>query len=369
MNIITGHMNAALKVVLYGTEGIGKTTFASRFPSPLFIDTEGGTTRYDVARFEEPKKWKDILDQIDWIIANPDSCKTLVLDTADKAEALCTRYICETNDKPNIESWGYGKGYKILADEFAKLVAKFDQVIAKGINVVIVAHAAMRKFEQPDELGAYDRWELKLSKYNAPMLKEWADLLLFANYKTNVITDENKKKKATGGKRVVYTTHHPVWDAKNRFGLADELPFDFDSIAQIVPESDTYIEHASNAEVKKVSNLDALRAKIDAFNGEDEPKDEPKRTGRIEGGDAKARVAARKKKANAEDGGSAYTPDEDLPFELRSLMEKDHISAEQIEKVVASRGKMPADVKLAEYPDNIITGFVIKFWDKIKESV
>lgn len=364
MKIIKGHLNAAVKTVLYGTEGIGKTTFASQFPDPLFIDTEGGTTRYDVARFEEPKTWNDILACVDYVIAHPDTCKTLVLDTADKAERMCIQHLLKQYDKPDIDAWGFGRGYKILADEFAKLVSKFDQVIAKGVNIVVVAHAAMRKFEQPDELGAYDRWELKLGKHTAPMLKEWADLLLFANYKTTIIMDENKKKKATGGKRVVYTTHNPVWDAKNRFGLPDELPFDFDSISVVIPGSDDYIEHVSNAEETTVSNLDVLKAKIDAFTDESEPE-KPKKTGRLEGGDSKARAAARKKKQAQEDGGNPYTPDEELPFELAELMKRDGISAEQIEKVVASRGKMPADVKLKDYPENIIKNFVIKFWANI----
>ena len=364
MNIITGRKNAALKVVLYGTEGIGKTTFAAKFPNPLFIDTEEGTTRYDVARFEAPKTWKDILDQIDYVITNPSSCKTLVLDTADRAEALCTRYICEQNDKPNIEAWGYGKGYKILSDEFVKLTARFDKVIEKGINVVIIAHAQTRKFEQPDELGAYDRYEMKLSKYNAPMLKEWADLLLFVNYKTNIITDANKKSRPQGGKRVMYTTHNPVWDAKNRFGLADELPFDFESIATIVPESDLYIEHISNAETKKVSNLDTLKAKIDAFTDDSESE---KKSAHIEGGNAKARTAARKKAEKPTE--PAYTPDEELPFELRQLMQKDGISAEQIERAVSGRGKMPADVPLKNYPANIINNFIIKYWANIVATV
>lgn len=46
----------------------------------------------------------------------------------------------------------------------------------------ICAECMMRKFEQPDEMGAYDRWELKLQKKTAALVKEWADLLLFANY-------------------------------------------------------------------------------------------------------------------------------------------------------------------------------------------
>ena len=50
LNITTGKIDRALKVVAYGSEGIGKTTFAAAFPEPLFIDTEGGTSHMDVRR-------------------------------------------------------------------------------------------------------------------------------------------------------------------------------------------------------------------------------------------------------------------------------------------------------------------------------
>ena len=88
--------------------------------------------------------------------------------------------------------------------------------------MVLTAHAQIKKFEQPDELGAYDRWELKLEKKTAPLTKEWADMVLFANYKTMVVNVDNQgaakgKNKAQGGQRVMFTTHHPAWDAKNRY--------------------------------------------------------------------------------------------------------------------------------------------------------
>ncbi|MBO6268657.1 MAG: AAA family ATPase, partial [Clostridium sp.] len=105
--------------------------------------------------------------------------------------------------------------------------------IAAGINVVITAHAKMRKFEQPDEMGAYDRWEMKLSKQSAPLLKEWCDHLLFCNYQTFVVTSENDTKKAQGGKRVIYTAHHPAWDAKTRESLPEVVDLDYSNIASL----------------------------------------------------------------------------------------------------------------------------------------
>ena len=99
-----------------------------------------------------------------------------------------------------------------------------------GMNVVLTAHAVQKKFELPDQVGSFDRYVLKLEKRDAALIKEWCDMLLFANYKTTVVASGSGSKKATGGQRVMYTTHMPAWDAKNRLGLPDELPFEYGAI-------------------------------------------------------------------------------------------------------------------------------------------
>lgn len=236
LNISRGPRLRALGVVLYGPEGIGKTTLASQFPAPIFIDLESGSDAMDVARTDTPRTFNEVLNLMT-LIQDEDEFKTVVIDTADKLEQLIIAHVLEAHHLSSIEDAGYGKGYTYIAEEFVRFLRKCGELIAAGKNVVIVAHAMMRKFEQPDELGAYDRWELKLSKKAAPLVKEWADMVLFLNYKTTVVTDERtKSKKARGGRRVMYTTHHPAWDAKNRFGLDDELDMDFSAIASCFVE-------------------------------------------------------------------------------------------------------------------------------------
>ena len=231
--ITKGKQESAQKVVIYGPEGIGKSTLASKCPDPIFIDTEGSTKQLDVARYPKPEYWKMILDEIEDALEER-NCKTIVIDTADWAEQLCIQEVCSMHSVKGIEDIGYGKGYVYVAEKFQELLKECDKLVEAGINVVFTAHAQMRKFEQPDELGAYDRWEMKLSKKVAPLLKEWADLVLFCNYKTNVITDsKTNSKKASGGKRVMYASHHPCWDAKNRFGLPEQMEMSFDQIAHI----------------------------------------------------------------------------------------------------------------------------------------
>ena len=238
LNIRKGPQVRAVRCTIYGPEGIGKSTLASRFPDAVFIDFEHGTDSMDVARFDTPADYTLLMDLL-YSIAQEDVCKTVIFDTADRLEQIIINHVCNKHQIRSIEDAGYGKGYTYLAEAWLELLKLCDKIIDSGKNIVFVAHAQMRKFEQPDEMGAYDRWELKLSKKTAPLLKEWSDILLFCNYKTNVVTDEKtKSKKAIGGKRVMYANHSPVYDAKNRFGLPDMMEMDFEEIASIFKSPD-----------------------------------------------------------------------------------------------------------------------------------
>lgn len=231
------------KVVIYGPEGVGKTTLAAQFPSPLFIDTESSSDYLDVPRLPAPTSWQMLLDEVTWIRDYPYECGgTLVLDTADWAQKLAVDDVCNAMGYKSIEDAGYGKGYTYVTERFGKLLNLLSEVCESGVNVVVTAHAIISKFEQPDEMGAYDRWGLKLIDGKkasvAAMLKEWADAVLFANYKTIVITTskDGKVGKAQGGKnRMLYCSHAATWDAKNRWGLADEVPMEWAQLAPYIP--------------------------------------------------------------------------------------------------------------------------------------
>ena len=223
-NVISGVQRTAIKTLIYGPEGIGKSTLAAMWPNPIFIDLEGGTNQLPVVRLEAPSSWSMLRAELTAIKNREVPCSTIVIDTMDAAERMCAEYIMARDGKKSIEEWGYGKGYTILQEEFGRLLDYLTDIAASGINVVVLGHSIMRKFERPDESGAYDRFELKLTKQVSPMVKEWADMVLFCDYKTYVETNKAGKAKATGGARVIRTTHAPTWDAKNRFGLPDELP-------------------------------------------------------------------------------------------------------------------------------------------------
>ncbi|TGA96710.1 ATP-binding protein, partial [Sporolactobacillus shoreae] len=182
MDITRGKVAKAQKVVLYGMEGIGKSSLAAQFPNPLFIDTEGSTGNMNVSRTPKPTSWTMLNQQIDEIKRDK-LCKTLVIDTIDWAERMAIEKVCADAQKKSIEDFGYGTGYIKLEEELGRFLNKLQDVVDDGINVVLTAHAQIRKFEQPDEMGAYDRYELKLGKKTSArtsaLVKEWADMVLF----------------------------------------------------------------------------------------------------------------------------------------------------------------------------------------------
>jgi GTPase SAR1 family protein len=232
LNILTGRIARPQKAVLFGPEGIGKSTLAAQFPAPVFLDTEGGTHHLDVARLPAPKSWADVVSGIAALATEAHDFKTLVIDTADWLEKLLVDHVCKTANKASIEDFGYGKGYVVLAEEFTKFLASLDPLLRRGMHVLLLAHTRIVKFEQPDAAGAYDRYELKLSKQVGPLVKEWCDVLLFANYFTKVAENDSGRKRGVGGReRKLYTTHTAAWDAKNRHGFDDMLNFEFASIA------------------------------------------------------------------------------------------------------------------------------------------
>ena len=346
MNLTSGKVSKALKILVYGPEGIGKSTFASQFPNPIFIDTEGSTDHMDVTR-AKPASWTELLMMVDEV-TNTQICSTLVIDTADWAERFCMEHICASYQIKSIEGLGYGKGYTILAEEFGKLLDKLSRLVERGTNVVLTAHSIIRTITLPDEMGTYDRWELKLQKKTSPLLKEWSDLMLFANYKTFIVKDDNGKGKAQGGKRVMYTTHNTTYDAKNRFGLPDELPFEYAAIASIIPSG---ITPAPDPVSTPAPAQEAAPAPDPAPKKEKKKKSEP---------------PVMQKTVEEVKADPALI---DALAKLQKLMEADGATEEDVRKAVAHFQYFPEDTAIIDYGAEFISGMLVAYWPEVKKTI
>ncbi len=351
MQLIKGKIKTAIKTIIYGVEGIGKSTFAAQFPDPVFIDTEGSTSHMDITRIPTPKSFSELLEDIDYFIRHPSELSTLVIDTADWAEKLAIKKICDKNSVDGIEGIPYGRGYMYVFEDMGRMLNKLQELCDKGVNIVLTSHATIRTFTPPEsDQNAYDRWEMKLlasKNCDSPrMLKEWADLVLFANWKTITVKDANKKTKAHGGtERVMYTQHRVAWDAKNRFDLPEELPFSFSAIAHLFTED----ARSQNAPKTPPPKVEADNVSTE----EREPVNPPENPPVLEN------------KTTSAPGYEAFEDEPHLPSELVSLFKVSEVHAHELRLVVTEKGFFPNDMMASDYPREFIDEWVIPCWDKI----
>lgn len=353
-----GAIYTAQKVVIYGPEGIGKTTLARQFPDPVFIDTEESTKGYVVRRITRPdggvtpSSWTMLLEMVQAVRDGAIPCRTLVVDSLDWAESLCITHICAKNKKDGIEDFGYGKGYTYLEEEFGKLLNALSEAIGKGIHVVCTAHAFMRRVELPEETGAYDHWELKLEKKTASLVKEWADMVLFCNYKTIVTKGANpmEKAKASGGQRMMHAAHTPWWDAKNRHQLPDDMPMDYGNIAHLFGAQAA--ENAAPAPKSKENIID--------------PSDPERNTPFPDAVDMGTEDVP---PGFLEQPGEPAPPPDGVPQALWDLMQADGVTAEQVQDAVAKKGYYPAGTPIKNYDPQFITGCLIGAWKQVKSII
>ncbi|MGV3483430.1 MAG: ATP-binding protein [Planctomycetaceae bacterium] len=226
------------RTVLYGVHGIGKSTWASMWPNPVFVPTEDGVADIDVASFPLCKDLTDAWTAVMELSSGGHDFKTIVIDSADWLEQLIWQQVCDKREVDSITDIDFGKGYGEASTIFGRFLGALDQCRDNaGMHVVLLSHARATKVEPPGE-QSYTRYEPKLHKPsgNGPsaseVLQEWCDELLFCNYRVNVRTEEQGFKRERGiavgsGERVMFCQEGPSHLAKNRLGLPAEMPLDF----------------------------------------------------------------------------------------------------------------------------------------------
>lgn len=265
--VVRGRIEKPIRVVLYATDGLGKSTFASRSPSPIFIGAEDGTAQLDVARMPNVSTWRDILESVDELASTPHEFKTIVLDTADWAEPMCWDAVCKAGSKTDIEAFGYGKGYTAALEQWRLLLSRFEHARnTRSMNIIVLAHSWVKAFKNPEETGDYDRYEMSLNAKAAGLIKQWADCVLFGNYETFTHEANGRTKGISTGARVIHTQRRAAFDAKNRYDLPETLPLDWDAFAEAVaahrPGDPAIIKQ--RIESMLVTADDALKAKVAA---------------------------------------------------------------------------------------------------------
>ena len=242
--VTSGKTPAPRRVMLYGTQGIGKSTFASCAPKPIFVQTEDGLGEITCAKFPLATTFADVMAALSELYTEAHPYQTIVVDSLDWLEQLVWSEVCRKQNVPNIEAVGYAKGYVFAITQWREFLEGLSALRNdKGMAIILVAHAKIERFENP-ETEAYDRYVPRLHKLAAAVVQEWCDEVLFASYRifTKQSDEGFNRKRNQGigtGERIIRTQERPAHVAKNRLNLPEELPLDWNAYAQYLTNDST----------------------------------------------------------------------------------------------------------------------------------
>lgn len=230
-NVTRGRVLGPARILVYGVDGVGKTTFAAGAPKPIFLGAEDGTTELDVARFPAPQSWADLLEAVRNLTIDAGGFETFVLDSIDWAEPHLLAEICRREGVTSREDigGGYQKWIDAAVDEWRVLLSAIERLQTfQKLNVILLAHSFKKSVKNP--IGEdYERFQLKLHEKHAALFREWVKGVYFAKHEEYADKDK-KTKRVRGistGARLLFTHWTAAYDAKDRYNLPEQIALDW----------------------------------------------------------------------------------------------------------------------------------------------
>jgi len=243
-HVKSGRQPAPHRIMIYGTHGIGKSTFASQAPKPIFIQTEDGLGEIDCDRFPLAESFDTIIEQLAALYTDKHDYQMVVIDSLDWVEQLVWAKVCKTHDVDHVEEIGYAKGYKFAVTHWRRLLDGLTALRTKRkMGCILIAHSDVERFEDP-ETDSYDRYSPRLHEKASSLVQDWCDAVLFAHYKVMTRTKKEEFGRETTkgvgtGERILRTQERPAYIAKNRFGLPPEVPLSWAAYANGISTAET----------------------------------------------------------------------------------------------------------------------------------
>lgn len=239
MEVISGIRPGPRKILFYGEEGVGKSTFASECPGTYFLDVEEGLEDIDCKRSKPLTTIAEVVEVMTWLNSGAHEFKTVAVDTLDWLEKLIHKEVAIAANKPTVGDIPFQRGYDLSLKKWDFLLSGFSALHKKGMGVILLAHDRIVKVNEPG-MPMYERREPDLHHTSSSMIREWCQDVLYAQFRVFTRTEDagfgRERTIATGGKeRFIQTTKSAGIVAKNRVkGMPDEIPLSWATYASYV---------------------------------------------------------------------------------------------------------------------------------------
>lgn len=223
----------------YGPPGVGKTSMAAHIPGVVFLtdSQEDGITTLkanglvpkDVHQFPPMTCWEHTLEVLTQLETGEHNHKALAIDAIGGFERMCHEAVCQREFDGNWGEKGFAgfqRGMDVSTADIRLLINALDRLRDKrGMGIFILGHSKVEQFKNPDG-SDYSKYSVDIHKKTWGLLHKWCDVVMFANFYTEVVNaDKNGKggKGRGGQQRYLYCENSAAFDAKNRSGLTGEI--------------------------------------------------------------------------------------------------------------------------------------------------
>ena len=185
--------------LIYGVQGIGKSTLASQMDDPVFLAAEDGLSGLPGLQHWEIKSFPDAIEAIT-ALHDDHQFKSVVLDTVSAFEPMLHMQLLDdwgvdSIDKVGANGGGFFKWRNEALPLWQDILEGLDSLrINKGMRVILIGHSIDREVKPP-EADPYRKYTVDLLNDKASaMLFRWADVVGFCNYKISVTGSTRDKE-------------------------------------------------------------------------------------------------------------------------------------------------------------------------------